>query len=201
MQTFSAKDLCTRSCMQIRFFSENPDKRPKANQNIAYGESFQHKIAESVEGLIGEEMRGTYVGEGVIINFSNDIVTDKSVIEVKSVSYDRPVEEWYLKSSLLQCAVYSSLLRKTDGSLVTAKFFTDMGNPCVETKISNLSDYLLVFGNDRYSVRVKDADSIVRFIVRKANASLTWEGARRFDSEYKHREYDVLSSYFEFSKL
>ena len=34
MISFSAKDLCTRSCMQIRFFNENPDKRPKPNVNI-----------------------------------------------------------------------------------------------------------------------------------------------------------------------
>ena len=46
MISFSAKDLCTRSCMQIRFFNENPDKRPKPNVNTIFGESFQHKVAE-----------------------------------------------------------------------------------------------------------------------------------------------------------
>lgn len=48
MISFSAKDLCTRSCMQIRFFNENPDKRPKPNVNI-YLQRIKKKIGNDIQ--------------------------------------------------------------------------------------------------------------------------------------------------------
>ena len=196
MISFSAKDLCTRSCMQIKFFIENPDKRPKPNSNVLFGETFQHKVAEQTKGVIGEEMRGTFIYEDICINFSNDIVTEDAIIEVKSVNRD--VEDWYLESSLVQCAVYSALLRKTDGNLVTAKFFADMGNPIVETKVKPNIDYNLKFGDTLYCVEVNDEDKIVDFIIKKAKHCNTWDEAKIFDAQYKQKEFETLKDFFKY---
>lgn len=196
MISFSAKDLCTRSCMQIKFFNENPDKRPKPNSNVLFGETFQHKVAEQTKGVIGEEMRGTFIYENICINFSNDIVTKDAIIEVKSVNRD--VEDWYLESSLVQCAVYSALLRKTDGNLVTSKFFADMGNPIVETKVKPNIDYNLRFGDTLYCVEVNDEDKIIDFIIKKAKHCNTWDEAKIFDAQYKQKEFEILKDFFKY---
>ena len=196
MISFSAKDLCTRSCMQIKFFNEHPDKRPKPNSNILFGETFQHKVAEATKEVIGEEMRGTYNKDNICINFSNDIVTKNSIIECKSVN--REVEDWYFESSLVQCAVYSSLLQKTNGDLITSKFFSDMGNPVIKTTVAKNIDYLLRFGEDCYKVTVNDADKIVDFILKKARATYTWDEAKTFDIQYKQKEFETLKDFFKY---
>lgn len=196
MISFSAKDLCTRSCMQIKFFNENPDKRPKPNSNVLFGETFQHKVAEQTKGVIGEEMRGTFIYENICINFSNDIVTKDAIIEVKSVNRD--VEDWYLESSLVQCAVYSALLRKTNGNLVTSKFFADMGNPIVETKVKPNIDYNLRFGDTLYCIEVNDEDKIIDFIIKKAKHCNTWDEAKIFDAQYKQKEFETLKDFFKY---
>ena len=199
MISFSAKDLCTRSCMQIRFFNENPDKRPKPNVNTIFGESFQHKVAETTKEVIGEEMRGTYIKDNICINFSNDIVTKNSIIECKSIN--REVEEWYFESSLVQCAVYSSLLQKTNGDLVTSKFFSDMGNPIIKTTVDKNIDYLLRFGENTYKVTVNDADKIVDFMLKKAKATYTYNEEKTFDLCYKQKEYETLKQYFNYNRI
>ena len=131
-----------------------------------------------------------------LIKFSNDIVTKNSIIECKSVN--REVEDWYFESSLLQCAVYSALLRKTDGKLVTAKFFADMGNPIVETKVKPNIDYKLRFGDTLYCVEVNDEDKIVDFIIKKAKHCNTWDEAKIFDAQYKQKEFETLKDFFNY---
>jgi len=199
MISFSAKDLCTRSCMQIMFFNEFPEKRPKPSTNMLYGETFQHKVAQQTRDVIGEEMRGTFICDDICINFSNDIVTKNSIIEVKSI--DRKVEDWYFKSSILQCAVYSALLKKAEGKLVTATFFAEMGNPIVETNVNTDINYFLNFGGALFEVKVDDADKIVDFIVNKAKHCTSWEQAKEFDEKYKQKEYEILKHYFHYNKI
>lgn len=199
MISFSAKDLCTRSCKQIKFFNEFPEKRPKPNTNTLFGETFQHKVAEQTSDVIGEEMRGSFICDDICINFSNDIVTKDSIIEVKSV--DREVEDWYFKSSILQCAVYSALLQKTNGKLVTATFFAEMGNPIVETVVKPNVNYLLRFGSDLYEIKTDNTDKIIDFIVKKAKHCTTWDEAKIFDLQYKQKEYETLSNYFHYNKI
>lgn len=145
-------------------------------------------------------MRGTYIKDGICINFSNDIVTSDKIIEVKSVSKDRPLETWYLESSLLQCAVYQSLLKKSDRKLITAKFFADKGNPIVETTVKPNIGYVLKFGEETYSVTVNNEDKIVDFIVNKARHCEDWSDARNFDFQYKHKEFETLKKYFSYEK-
>lgn len=199
IKSFSAKDLCSRSCMQIKMFDVHPEKRPVINANQQTGVSFQHQIATKTDNLIGEEMRGTYVKDGILINFSNDIVCPDKIIEVKSVN--REIEDWYFNNSIYQCAVYKALLMKSNKKLVTSKFFVDLGNPYVETTVNNDVSYYLKFGNDLYLIQVNNADKIVEFIYNKAVASMDWDKAREFDANYKFKEYETLKDCFSFSKV
>lgn len=186
--------------MQIKMFDEHPDMRPKPNFNTEYGETFQHQIATEVENLIGEEMRGTYIKDNICINFSNDIVCNDCIIETKSRMKDRPTEDWYFNSSILQCAVYKALLEKCNGKLVTATFFAELGHPFIETNVKPNIDYLLRFGDDTYKIELINSDAIIDFIVKKAKAALNWTDAFNFDSKYKHLEYETLKNYFKYSK-
>lgn len=51
MISYSAKDLCTRSCMQIKMFTDHPEKRPAPNANVDIGETFQHTFAKTIKGI------------------------------------------------------------------------------------------------------------------------------------------------------
>ena len=93
VKSFSAKDLCSRSCMQIRMFDLHPEKRHIPTMNTESGVTHQHQVALNTDDVIGEELRGTYINGNICINFSNDIVCKDKIIEVKSVN--REVEDWY----------------------------------------------------------------------------------------------------------
>ena len=192
--TFSAKDLCSRSCKQIKMFNEHPELRPKPNENVINGSKFQDEVALSFDNLIGQEMRGTYIKDDIIINFSNDIVCKDKIVEVKSVN--REIEDWYFNCSILQCAVYKSLLTKTNKKLSTSRFYLDMGHPLIETIVDNDIDYYLKFGDKTYKVIVNNPDKIVNFIFAKAKACLQWDTAKRFDESYKFKEFSELNKYF-----
>lgn len=201
MISFSAKDLCVRTCMQLKMFAEHPDMRPKPNFNTEFGETFQHQIATTVKGLIGEEMRGSYIQDNICINFSNDIVCNDSVIEVKSILDNKTVEDWYFNSAITQCAVYKALLEKCGGKLITATFFAELGHPVIETIVKPDTNYLLRFGEDTYKIETTNNEKIIDFIIEKAKATLTWTDAKIFDYQYKHLEYDTLKKYFTYEKI
>lgn len=82
---FSAKDLCTRSCMQIKMFRERPELKPKPNTNQWKGCDFQHEVAKTLDNVVGEEMGGCVQDDNLLIYFSNDIVCMDKIIEVKSI--------------------------------------------------------------------------------------------------------------------
>ena len=197
--TFSAKDLCSRSCMQIKFFNEHPELRPKPNINTEIGTTFQEDVAKSTKGVIGQEMRGTYCNGGLFINFANDIVCQDKIIEVKSVR-DKP-EDWYFNASVLQCSFYKAMIMSGANRLRTATFFANLGNEEKECTVSSNIDYYLSFGEDKYLIEVKDRNAIVKFFCDKANACLDWTAARQFDFQYKHLEYQTLKEYFSYAKI
>lgn len=201
MISFSAKDLCIRSCMQIKMFTDHPEMRPQPNFNTEFGQSFQHRIASMTKNVIGEEMRGSYIHNNICINFANDIVTNNSIIEVKSIINDRPIENWYFNSAITQCAIYKSLIERCGGELVTATFFSELGNPIIKTVVKPNIDYLLRFGEDTYKINVTNTDKIIDFILKKAHACLSWTDAKIFDYQYKHLEYETLKEYFTYEKI
>lgn len=198
-KSFSAKDLCSRSCMQIRMFDLHPEKRPVPTINTEIGVTHQHQIALNTNNVIGEELRGTYINENICINFSNDIVCKDKIIEVKSVN--REVEDWYFNSCVLQCALYKSLLLKSNKQLITAKFYSDLGNPIVKTTVDDNIKYILYFGEKKYNIIVVNPDLIIEFFVNKAKATFDWDLAKEFDLNYKFKEYETLKNYFYFELM
>ena len=201
MNSFSAKDLCTRSCMQIRMFMIHPENRPRPTQNMLEGVSFQEKICKSEKNVIDQEMVGEVYDGSDTIRFSIDIVTNDTFIEVKSVDKERELLDWYRKSSLLQCAVYYTLLKVSDGELHTAKFRCDQGCPRITCHANMNNPYVLVFGDEKYSISLLDEQSILDFIIKKKNACLSWDDAKEFDKLYKQREFEVLSKYFKYERI
>ena len=201
MSSFSAKDLCTRSCMQIRMFMLHPENRPKPTPNMMSGLSFQEMVCSQQKDVIDQEMVGEVHDGEDTIRFSIDIVTKDAFMEVKSVDKDRETPDWYRQSSLLQCAVYYSLLQESDGELHTAKFRCDEGHPMISCKANKDNPYMLMFGDERYQISLIDRHAILEFFIAKKNACFSLDSAKDFDAERKHCEFEILSKYFEYKKL
>jgi hypothetical protein len=202
MNSFSAKDLLTRSCMQIKMFAEYPERKPQPSAMVNYGEKFQKAVANTIPNIIGEEMRGRYIDSvsGIVINFSNYIVCNDKIIEVKSVSY--PVQDWYFNSSILQCALYKSFILSGANHLETASFYVSLGNERVETYIdTNNVRYILIFGEEKYEIFVSNPYEIVSFFVNKARCCNNWAIAKEWDAKYKHLEYEILAKYIKYKPI
>lgn len=195
----SAKDLCSRSCMQIKMFMEHPELKPKPTFNMLEGERHHREVASKLKDIIGEEMGNClniHMGDKITVWFSNDICCEKGIVEIKSVDKERP-SDWYFNNSVTQCAVYSVLSMYCNYDLRTAKFFTDKGNPYIRYKYDRENvPYFLYFGDEIYRIDILDIDKILWFITEKAIACMEWETAKEFDKKYKHLEYKTLSEYF-----
>ena len=208
MITFSAKDLLTKSCRQIKMLKEHPELNPSPSNMMIYGSNFQKAVADTIPGIIGQEMRGTYVANkygygGIGINFSNDIVCKNTIYEVKSVF--GAVPDWYLKSSLLQCAFYKSMILMGADRLETASFYVNEGH---ERKVVYMNPhinkirYILIFGEEKYEIRIKDVGKIIGFFEYKAACCCdNWSLASSWDFRYKHKEYEVLKDAFTYNNI
>lgn len=200
----SAKDLCSRSCMQIKMFIEHPELKPKPTINQIDGNIHHQEVVSKLKGVIGEEMGNCVpvcMGDDILIWFSNDVCCENGIIEIKNVDKNRP-SDWFFNMSLVQCAVYSVLSLYCNYDLHTAKFYTNQGNPYKRYKYERETvPYYLYFGDEVYRIDISDIDSILNFIVEKAIACLEWETAREFDKKYKHMEYKLLSNSFTFKKI
>ena len=57
----SAKDLCSRSCMQIKMFHEHPELKPKPTFNMLEGERHHKEVVSKLKDVIGMEMGGCFL--------------------------------------------------------------------------------------------------------------------------------------------
>ena len=205
IRSFSAKDLCSQSCKQIRMFQVHPELRTitaSQRKHMIDGVSFQSKIASKQDNLIGEEMRGYYTHRDIRIFFCNDIVCKDKIIEVKYIGGSRTVEKWYFESSLLQAALYYSLLLCSENlELVTATFAREERKPERKILFNKEMNYYLHFGNDVYQIHCSSPKKIVSFFTQKASSTSNWNDAKAFDQEFKHKEYQVLKKYFSYTKV
>lgn len=205
MQIFSAKDLCSRSCKQIRMYNLHPELKQKTPIQIEHanaGEQFQRDIAKRAKTLIGEELSGYYQSGDVRIYFSNDIVCEESIVKAKYIDPNRTLEDWYFKQSILQAAFYYSLLLETSNkTLRTARFRLNVGYPEKVFSYTNGIKYYLYFGKNLYQITRIESSRIVDFFMRKARASESWYDAKEFDANYKHKEFSILRKYFEYKKI
>lgn len=199
---FSAKDLCTRSCMQLKMFRERPELKPKPNVAQWQGCDFQHNLTKALDNVIGEEMGNCLQHNNLLIYFANDIVTTGHIFEVKNITnYDATKDEWFLKSSLAQCAVYKTLTHFCKNKLKTAVFHVQNGNKYTECVVGDYTHYILVFGTKRFEIVVHNYDAIRNFILAKATHSLNWDTAKAFDLKYKGQEFEILKQYFSFKEI
>ena len=205
MEIFSAKDLCSKSCTQIRMFALHPELRQKTPTQIEHanaGEQFQRRIARSAKTLVGEEFSGYYQQGDIRIFFSNDIVCTESIVEVKYVDPSRVLEDWYFNQSILQAAFYYSLLLETDNKVLkTAKFRVNAGYPEQIYKFTNSVKYFLCFGDHIYQITKVESSRIVDFYMSKAIAVQSWNTAKEFDANFKFKEFNILKKYFEYKKI
>lgn len=201
MISFSAKDLCTRSCMQIKMFRERPELKPQPTENQKKGNELQSQIAKRFSNVIGEEMGGCLQHENMLIYFSNDIVCLDKIIEVKSVDKNRKISDWYLQSSFLQCAIYKTLTHYCKNFLKTASFHVKNGNKYMECSMNDSAPFLLYFGEKIYQITVLNYEPILKFILEKAKSTLDWDTAKTFDLKYKKNEYGLLKKYFTITQL
>ena len=202
MQFLSAKDLCTRSAMQMKMFLEKPELKPKPNFNQYQGIDYQHNLTQRIPNVIGEEM-GNYIEyNNFRLYFSNDVLTNNSIIEIKNIDPLREIHDWYLQNSFVQCAIYSTLSKMVNYSFQTSKFFVDLGNEFKMHKYdTNNIDYYLFFGQDKYKIIVFNFFKIKEFIFNKISALEDWNKAKYFDSLFKRKEYDYLKQYFKIQKI
>ena len=90
---------------------------------------------------------------------------------------------------------------KSNKQLITAKFYSDLGNPIVKTTVDDNIKYILYFGEKKYNIIVTNPDSIIEFFINKAKASFDWDSAKEFDLNYKFKEYETLKNYFCFELM
>ena len=199
MVNLSLKDLLTKSCMQLKYLREHPEKKRTPSSLMYEGCRYQHQIAAVQPNLIGEEMGCCFETDDIRIYFSNDIICSDRIIEVKQINGH--YEDYYLENSLLQCAVYKAFILACNGNLATSKFHVQNGNDYKSYKIAFNHKYYLFFGNRVFSISVITPSALVNFIVNKANASLSYETAKEFDYEFKHKEFEMLSKYFTFKEV
>ena len=203
IQFLSAKDLCIRSAMQLKMFLEKPHLRPQPNQNQWDGVNYQYATAKKIKNVVGEEM-GNYIEvDNFRLYFTNDIITSSCIIEIKHIDPLRKVEEWYLQSCFMQCAIYYTLSDMVNYAFQTAKFFVNQGNDMKRFAFDNKHNvrYILMFGDTNYEIKIHNFTKIKEWIIQKILSLQSWESAKEFDNKYKRKEYDYLRNFFTVHQL
>lgn len=205
---YSAADLVKRSCAQLVYFKNY--KEDVLSQRALNGEEYQSKIVkdESLANTVADEMRGCYSYDDVEIFFCIDMIKNGEFYEIKSIQDDDGNEtleypEWYLNSSLLQCAFYKSLLMEMNGNkLYTPKFRLKEGYKMSCVEINNNANYYLKFGGvGVWRIDVVNPTDIIDFYKNKIAHITDYDDARAFDREFKWKEFEVLKKHFTFSKI
>lgn len=205
MINHSAKDLISRSCKQLWYFQQLPPrevvKKKEPSKWQIEGSNFQDMIINTHFPNCYSEMCGVFEYNGNAVFFSNDICYEDKLIEVKWIDEGSEVPDWYLQTSLVQCALYSSFIKYGCNLLHTAKFALRAGKEYKVFKIDLNAPYYLRFGNDTYIIKVKDPDPFINYIKEKLDCISDHYKAIRFDMKYKHREFELFKENFEYRKL
>lgn len=207
---YSASELLKRSAAQLVYFRRTGNK-PQTTENMKIGEAYQAKVSESTrnEGhKVADEMGGCYVFDVNAIYFCIDIVREDCFVEVKSV-FDENGQDcltypnWYFENSVLQCAVYKSLLLNMEGNiLVTPKFRLNDGYDLRKMNVNKSLPYILKFGNvGTFRVDVANDGKLLKFLKDKIKALKDYDTARAFDAIYKHKEFGLLQDCFTYTKI
>ncbi len=182
----SARSLCYQRTHTVK---RNLDMMIKGNE----------LGAKKVKG--SPEMRGTYEFDGHTLFYCFDDVIVGEVtrlVEHKSVQR-QPPEFWYLDRSIVQTALYHSLLiQNPRKDYYTASFVKGKKEKLViKTPVRST----LVFGNTRYRIKPTDTKKIVEFFLKKAKASLNYQSAKIWDDKWKHKEAEYIKKFVRVIKL
>ena len=194
---FSAAELVKRSAAQLLLFAiKAKNYKPTAGQ--LKGNSYAEKVVEKEGG--SAERRGTVaIDNNKLIFFCVDLVQNNKFIEIKHIDPERSLEEWYLQSSLLQSAFYAALLEDVD-VLFTPKFKRKEGYKQEVTPVPTLKTFELWFGNEKYQVfpnqTLKQHYINKAKLLEEALAIESFDMCREFDTEFKHKEYDIFKPKF-----
>lgn len=194
MTHFSTANLIKQSALQLCYLRNNRNKIV-----VTDGQVKGNAIALSKSRSKYIEMRGTYCYDDMLFHYVFDEVIDSSrleFIEHKSTMYGTP--DWYINSSILQMALYSSLVHVNDNSnLVTASFVK--GDKHSLSIANRYKVFKVVFDNNtEYTVNSINPEKIVAFYISKAIASMSYDTAREFDLKYKRKEFEILKQYFSY---
>lgn len=178
--------------------------KPAVTERMVSGCDYQANVYDDIiqsGETAADEMQGVYRCGEDNIYFCIDIVKPNAFIEVKSVFGD--YESWFFESSLLQCAVYKSLLMHMEGNtLKTARFRLNEGAEEKTITVDVKQPYYLKFGNvGTFEVKVKNSKEILNFLKKKIEALTDYTSAHSFDEQWKHKEFSLLRKYFEYSKI
>lgn len=197
---FSLKELCSQSAMQLKYLRDNPNKKPKITDKQYSGINYQTEIFKKLnDNKITQECGNFCAIENIIIYYSNDIILQRSIIEVKNIIGD--YNEYYLQNSLLQCAIYKSFIDYNNQYIYTSKFYENKINDKFHVQLPNNFKYFLLFGNQAFEIFNLDNRNLFDFIFSKALASLDYATAKDFDKVYKHNEFELLKHNFLYKKI
>lgn len=199
---FSAADLVKRSASQILYFHLRKIQSAPTKGQLE-GDNYAKKVAKATKGS-SEEKRGVFKfnkGKDIIF-FCNDlfIKKDKLFVEVKHIDNSKPLEPWYLNSSLLQAIFYTTMLKRVS-ILSTPTFRLKEGYKQEIIPVPKNYKYQLWFGERTFEVQ--PCQKVLDFYLKKARviASLDYEKTRAFDKINKFKEFDKLSKHLEFDEL
>ena len=196
---FSASDLVKKSVRQLKYLRDR--SKPAPTNRMLKGVEHQKKIVEA-KHTAAEEMRGIFSKDDILIFYSNDMIYNEELYEIKSIDPNRECPDWYLKSSLLQVAFYKAMLMQSTGLLSTPSFRVKEGYDKISINVDPLASYYLLFGDDKYTINVNNPAAITEFFIEKAHVSLLdWQSCEIYDSKYKFKEVEQLQEYYSYNLI
>ena len=195
---FSAADLVKHSAAKIKYIR---DKRiyntptPQQRDGVAYQ-------ATSASKGSCQELKGMYKFDEGTIHYTNDEVGSNFIIEHKMVKDHDDAPDWYMESSIVQCALYKSFIMKGDGKLITPKFRLKQGYDYQELVVDINIDYILNFGGYKFQIYVDRPEHIINYFVNKAQVTLQdWDSVKEYDKSHKYKEFDNLQKLITMKEL
>ena len=197
----SASDLVKKSALQIRFLRLK--KQSILTWRMQQGIAYQNKVAIEHKAEAAQEYRTTVQLGDLVIFACHDIITPDYMMEVKSITPGSKIEDWYLKSSLLQVAFYQSLFKISDGWVVTPKFRIKEGYEKQRLLLDKNLPYLLKMGEDStWEVDTHNPHLIVDYFREKGEVTFKdeWD-CRKYDTKHKFKHFDECKEFFTFRML
>jgi hypothetical protein len=159
------------------------------------GSEWQEEQVSKIPGALSE-MCGTYTDHNIRIFFTNDCVEEDKITEYKMVNGE--AADYYFNNSILQAALYKSMIMLGSTAFKTAEFRIKQGYEDVSITVDKKIPYILNFGGKLFEISVTKPQSIVNFFVEKARHAIDWDDAAKWDAKYKYKEYATLKDFITF---